>query len=124
MSDQYPKDHLFSKLMKNSKLELPFSDFEERTMARIKQQIVVKKSLTIYKKLAVFFFIIGTVFGFLLTYFLSLPQTTIVGISSDTVLLSCRTAYVLIVLTLLDNIVGLFSRLPISIFNVYNKNKH
>lgn len=109
MSDQFLKDQLFSKLMKNSKLEMPFSDFEERTMARIKQENDAKSSLSIYKKLAVLFFIIGTGFGFLITYFLSLSITSVLGVSSDTLLLLCRTIYVLIVITQLDSIIGLFS---------------
>jgi hypothetical protein len=110
MPDKMPTDQFFSEMMKNSKLVMPFSDFEERTMARINKEIVVKSSVSRHKKLAVLFFIIGTGFGFLLTFFLSLPEISIAGIPSDTLLLVCRLVYVFIVLTQLNSITGLFSK--------------
>ena len=110
MSNQLPKDQSFSEMMKKSKLAMPFSDFEERTMARIYKENIVKVSVLKYKKLAVLFFIMGTGFGFATTYFLSLPETTIVGIPSDTILLVCRLSYVLLILTQLNSILKLFSK--------------
>jgi hypothetical protein len=110
MSDQYPKTQLFSKIMQNSRLEMPFSDFEERTMARINQEIIVKRSLSKYKKLSTLFFIIGAGLGFGITYLLSLPQATIAGISSATILLICRTVFVLVALIQLESIIGLLSK--------------
>ena len=110
MPDKMPNDQFFSEMMKNSKLVMPFSDFEERTMARINKEIMVKSSVSKYKKLAVLFFIIGTGFGFLLTFFLSSPEIKIAGIPSDTLLLICRLLYVFIVLTQLNAITGLFSK--------------
>jgi hypothetical protein len=110
MPDQLPTDQSFSEMMKMSKLTMPFSDFEERTMARIDKENVLKISVSKYKKLAVLFFIMGTGFGFVITYFLSLPEINIVGIPSDTILLICRLGYVLLVLTQLNHILKLFSK--------------
>ena len=110
MPNQLPTDRSFSEMMKYSKLAMPFSDFEERTMARINKESIVKQSVSKYKKLAVLFFIMGTGFGFVLTYFLSLPETTVFGISSDTLLLICRLGYFFLVLTQLNNILDLFSK--------------
>lgn len=112
MPDKLPSDHIFSRLLKHSRLEMPFSDFEERTMARIKKESLAKSSLTRHKNLAVLFFILGTGFGFALTFYLSLPETNIAGIPSDTLLLLCRAAYVFVVLTQLNSITGLFSKTP------------
>jgi predicted RND superfamily exporter protein len=110
MPNQLPTDQSFSKMMKKSKLVMPFSDFEERTMARIHKESIVKNAVSKYKRLAVLFFILGTGVGFVLTYFLSLPETNNIGISSDTLLLICRLGYVFLVLTQLNYILKLFSK--------------
>ena len=104
-----PNDKLFSAMMKNSKLEMPFSDFEERTMARINREVIADTSVSTYKKLAVLFFVMGTGFGLFITCFLSLPKT-LAGISSDNILLIFRVAFLLLVLTQLDNLLTLFSK--------------
>jgi hypothetical protein len=110
MPDNLPSDQLFSDIMKHSKLAMPFSDFEERTMARINRESFVKSSVAKNKKLAVLFFLMGTGFGFVLTFFLSLPQTNVAGIPSQNLLLICRLVYVFVVLTQLNSITGLFSK--------------
>ncbi|SMD18679.1 hypothetical protein SAMN04488101_12813 [Pedobacter nyackensis] len=110
MLDKLPSDQFFSEMMKHSKLVMPFSDFEERTMARINKESLVKRSVAKHKKFAVLFFVIGTGFGFVLTFFLSLTETNIVGIPSDTLLLICRLIYVFVVLTQLNSITALFSK--------------
>ena len=109
MSNQLSNNQSFSEMMQKSKLVMPFSDFEERTMARINQEVILKASFPKYKKLAILFFIIGTGFGCVMMYFLSLPETGIAGIPSDTILLLCHTGYVLLVLFLLNNILASFS---------------
>ena len=105
MSD--PNDKLFAQIIQKSRLKVPFSDFEERTMFLINQETLVESSLSKYKKLAALFFILGTGFGFVLTYFLSLPQKTIIGISSNSILVICRALYVLLVLTQLNDLLPL-----------------
>ncbi|MCR8556392.1 hypothetical protein KXD93_01995 [Mucilaginibacter sp. BJC16-A38] len=110
MSNQLPKDQSFSEMMKKSRLAMPFSDFEERTMSRIHKENILKSATSKYKKLALLFFIMGTGFGFATTYFLSLPKTSIVGIPSDTILLVCRLSYVFLILTQLNSILKLFSK--------------
>lgn len=105
MSD--PNDELFTKIMRKSQLQVPFSDFEERTMFLIKQETVVESSLSKYKKLATLFFILGTGFGFVITYFLSMPQNIIMGVPSSSILNICRALYVLLVLTQLNNLLAL-----------------
>lgn len=110
MSDNIPKDQLFSEIMRKSRLSMPFSDFEEKTMLRISRERSAKHALEKYKSLAVLFFIMGTGFGFGLTYFLSLPETSFAGIPSDTLLLLCRLVYVFVVLTQFNSISKLFSK--------------
>jgi hypothetical protein len=122
MNNQFPTDKQFAQLMRNSKLEMPFSDFEDKVMARVHQQAVAKNAISIYKKLALVFFIIGAGAGLLVTWLLSIPVATIGGVQSTTVLLIVRTAYVLLVLTQLDTIISLF-RSPLGV-NLYEKPNH
>lgn len=110
MSNKNPNDQLFSDAMKRSKLSMPFSDFEERMMARIHREEVARDSMAIYRKLAMFFFSCGTIVGFVLTYFLTLPDMGMMGMSSDTVVLLCRLMYVSIVLIQLNSILKFFSK--------------
>jgi hypothetical protein len=110
MLSQFQKDQSFSEMMKKSKLAMPFSDFEERTIARIHKENIFKHSISKYKKLAILFFIMGTGFGFATTYFLSLPNTSIADMSSDTILLVCRLSYVFLILTQLNAILRQFSK--------------
>lgn len=110
ISEEPRSDQFFSEIMKHSKLVLPFSDFEERVMTRISKETQIDRSVAKHKKLAVLFFLSGTGFGFILTFFLTLSETTIAGISSDSLLLICRLLYVFIVLTQLNSITGLFAK--------------
>ncbi|TFF33983.1 hypothetical protein [Mucilaginibacter psychrotolerans] len=110
MSNLLPKDQSFSEMMKKSKLAMPFSDFEERTIALIYKENALKSSTSKYKRLAILFFIMGTGLGFTVTYFLSLPKASIAGIPSDTILLVCRVSYILLILTQLNAILKLFSK--------------
>ncbi|MBL1409202.1 hypothetical protein [Sphingobacterium faecale] len=59
-------------LLKNSKLELPFDDFESRMMQQIVDFEKTKVQMHQSKKMALLFFLIGTVFGMLLNYGLGL----------------------------------------------------
>jgi hypothetical protein len=104
MPDKLPTDQYFSEMMKQSKLVMPFSDFEEKTMARINMESLVKNPLAKNKKLAVLFFVLGTGFGFVLTFFLSLENPSIEGIPSETLLLICRLVYVFVVLSQLNSV--------------------
>lgn len=61
------KDELYS-LLKSSKLEMPFADFEEQAMNNILNYERSKEEMTKSKKMAILFFLIGTVFGMMLNY--------------------------------------------------------
>lgn len=84
----------FSKLMEHSRLKMPFSDFEERTMARIQRESEVKAASSRYKKLSWVFFVSGAVIGALATGFV----TTLPGLGSETIGLFCKLGYVMLLL--------------------------
>ncbi len=66
------------KLISKSKLEIPFSDFEERVMQSIKKEVDNQKVINRNIRLSWLFFTLGTAFGLLLSVILS-PVSTILG---------------------------------------------
>ena len=88
----------FSELMRHSRLKMPFSDFEERTMARIHREQQVKTASRRYRKLSWVFFVLGAVVGALATGFVSaLPM-----MDSGSWVLGCQLGYVVLLLTALN----------------------
>lgn len=65
------KDKLYS-LLKRSKLEMPFADFEDQVMNNVLHYERSKEAMTKSKRMAILFFLIGTVFGMMLNYIGSL----------------------------------------------------
>jgi len=75
------------RLIKDSRLEMPFSDFEDKVMDRIKNEVSNEKVIDRNIRLSWLFFVLGTVFGMLLSVILS-PVNTILGISVSKLFLS------------------------------------
>lgn len=107
--DEAQNEKLFSAMMKSSRLEMPFDDFEDRVMLHLQQETALENSTSVYRKWSVVFFVVGIGLGLFINNFLSLYQT-IAGIPSQSVLLAFRIAFVLIILKQLDNLLGLFSK--------------
>jgi hypothetical protein len=72
-------DDKLKQLIGESKLEMPFSDFEDRLMSRINSEVSNEKAITKNIRLSWLFFGLGTLFGILLTIILN-PTNTIMGI--------------------------------------------
>ena len=58
LNDKYLKN-----LLKDSKVEMPFSDFEEKMMLRVKNEVQGKRIISKNMGLSWFFFFMGSVFG-------------------------------------------------------------
>ena len=58
----------FEEIMGKSKLEVPFSDFEEKAMTKIFQKFELKKSIYNELKLSWVFFVLGSIFGLALSF--------------------------------------------------------
>lgn len=81
-----------------SRLQLPFSDFEERMMLRVQQEQQVKRTAERYRKISWLFFVLGAVLGGMATVLINaLP-----GFSNETMLLGCRLVYVAFLLITLN----------------------
>jgi uncharacterized membrane protein YoaK (UPF0700 family) len=88
----------FSELMQHARLKMPFSDFEERTVARIQKERKVREASKRYRKLSWIFFLLGAVLGALGTGFINaLP-----GRVSEPMVLACQLVYIILLLVALN----------------------
>jgi hypothetical protein len=88
----------FSELMRHGRLKMPFSDFEERTMARIHREQQVQAASRRYRKLSWMFFVLGAILGALATGFV----TALPLMSSGSLALGCQLCYVVLLLAALN----------------------
>lgn len=65
------KDDKLKEILKNSALEMPFSDFESNMMAKIQYYELNKAKAEKSRFFAVLCFLIGTVFGTILNFIIS-----------------------------------------------------
>lgn len=110
MSKPTLKDKDFSTLMKKSKLELPFSDFETNVMQRIEAESRQKGMYAKGIQLSALFFLLGTGFG-LIAQNMVKSSDAIFGLPAQQVLLTFQIIYIVIVLTQLENILQLVAKL-------------
>lgn len=102
MSTEEIKNDRLQIWMKESLVDLPFSDFEDRTMQKIFRE---EKSLNaIYKdiKLSYVFFVLGTVVGLLIALLLSNNNQSIGGLSLEAIRLTCQIASALLFILLVN----------------------
>lgn len=101
----------FSGFMQKSKLVLPFSDFEDVTMKRIQANSRYKSSIKRSFQISLVFFVLGTAFGLIANSVLSSTSGSILGMSSDKLLLWFQVVFVFIVVMQSENIFRLFTKL-------------
>lgn len=65
------EDKKLKQLLQSSKLEMPFSDFEDNMMAKIELYEAKQREASQSRFYATLFFLIGTVFGTILNFLLS-----------------------------------------------------
>jgi hypothetical protein len=109
MTNEQSNNELFSKMMQKSKLEMPYSDFDDRLMQRIEREASLKKTYLNNVNLSLVFFILGTGCGLVLLSSLSKIGTAIFGNDGYTVVLVAQVLFVVLVLTQLQNIIKLFT---------------
>lgn len=97
-------------LLKNGKLELPFTDFEDRMMGQITEFEKAKVQMHRSKKMAILFFLIGTVFGMLLNYVLGLVLSSydLPQASLDKISFFSQIIYVVLIVLFSDKLWKLF----------------
>jgi hypothetical protein len=68
------KQELLAKIMKNSLVEMPFSDFDDQVMLRIQQETVATSQSRRDRKRSSIFFALGCAAGMILSFLLSVYQ--------------------------------------------------
>ncbi|NPA36978.1 MAG: hypothetical protein GXO47_09030 [Chlorobi bacterium] len=76
--DNSNKDDRLKELLGSSRLEMPFPDFEDKVMDRIKEEVREGKAIDKNLRLSWIFFALGTAFGLLLSVILS-PSSIVFG---------------------------------------------
>jgi len=107
MPDFIPNDKKLAELMKKSRLEMPFSDFEDKVMYKIKERVKAKKFILKNISLACLFFVLGTGFGTAVCFFLPELISHSIPVSAGKILLTFQAAFVLVVLTQLEYLIKL-----------------
>ncbi len=103
-------DETFSKLMSNSKLIVPFTDFDDKIMGLIEKNAVKKASISRDLKFAWIFFIIGSLFGIILTLVLPKIQEPILGVQLDRLKIPFLIIFSFLILTQLDSLIEFYNR--------------
>lgn len=87
--------------MQHGRLKMPFSDFEERTMARIQKERKVRETSVRYRKLSWVFFLLGAILGALATGFITALSVRV----SEPLALACQLSYVILLLAALNYLI-------------------
>jgi hypothetical protein len=101
-------DETFSKLMSNSKLIVPFTDFDDKVMGLIEKNALKKASISRDLKLAWVFFSIGSSFGIVITLILTSIQKAIFGIQLDNLRLPFLIIFSFLILSQLDSLIDFY----------------
>jgi len=110
MPNQIPNDKRFADLMRKSKLEMPFSDFEANVMQKIEDELSAKASILKDIQVAIIFFVLGTGLGTAASLFLPQVLSTVVGVSATGIGLIFQAIFVVIFLSQLERLISLLRK--------------
>lgn len=75
------EDEFFKAIMSETRLTIPFKDFEDSVMAEIEKKVINKNKLSKEIKLSWIFFIAGSLFGIILSTILIQIKEPVFGIN-------------------------------------------
>ena len=104
------ENELFTSLLSESKLEMPFSDFEDMVMYEIEQKEISKSSISKDLKLSLIFFVLGTIFGVVISILLQQLEKPVFGINPKVLSLFFQITFAVILFTQMEAILKLFKR--------------
>jgi uncharacterized protein YacL len=107
--EKHTEEEFFKEIMSKSKLEMPFSDFEDEVMMQIREREVYQRSYVKDLKLSWIFFIAGSIFGLILSFLLPEVLPQIVNINPAVFAQALQVIIVLWILIQLDSLID-FSR--------------
>lgn len=97
------EEELIKNLMSKSKLEIPFSDFENNVMAEIENSQIRQSTISKDVKLSWVFFVIGSVFGITISILLPLLDEPLFGIRSEVIAIIFQLTFVALFFSRLED---------------------
>ena len=104
------EENFFKEIMSKSKLELPFSDFEDNVMIQIEENILHQPAFSKDIKLSWIFFITGSVFGIAISLILPLIHESILGIQPSTLAIGFQIVFTILLFTQMDVLLKLIKK--------------
>jgi len=96
---------LFREILAQSKLEVPFPDFEDNVMLKIEKENSFQRSVSKDVKLSWFFFIAGSVFGIAISLMLPRMQSPILGINPQKLAIFFQMIFVILLFTQFETLI-------------------
>jgi hypothetical protein len=110
MKESNSDETFFREIMSKSKLDVPFSDFEDNVMSFIKRQSLKRESISKDIKLSWLFFILGSTFGITISIILPRFIDSILGIPVDKFLIPFIIIISLLLLTQIDTLLKFYNK--------------
>jgi len=99
------QDEIFYKeIMAKSRLDLPFSDFEDNVLNQIENKILYQNSFSKEIKLSWVFFIAGSVFGIIISLIIPKLQEPIMGIQPSNFAILFQIVFISLLFTQIDTL--------------------
>lgn len=105
------EDLYFKELMSKSKLELPFSDFEDNVMMQIENSVLQRKNVKKELNLSWISFMAGSVCGMVASFFIQQLQEPIFGIQPANLSILFQVIFAAIIFTQLDTLIKFSKRI-------------
>ena len=110
MEDNSKDEAFFREIMSKSKLEIPFSDFDDKLMELILKRHSKKPSITRDIRLSWIFFILGSTFGIIISIILPRFEQTIFGIPTEDFKLLFLIIFAFLLVTQFDSLMDIYKR--------------
>lgn len=104
------EDEFFHEIISKSRLQVPFSDFDDKVMSSIQKTVQKKSSIATDIKLSWIFFIIGSTFGTIVSLLLPRIQEPVLGLHLDKLSLPIQILFALWFVYQLDNFLAFYKR--------------
>jgi hypothetical protein len=110
MKENNTDETFFREIMSESKLKVPFSDFDDNVMTLIEKKFSRKASISRDLKLSWIFFIIGSVFGIIISIVLPDIHEPVLGIQIDKLTIPFQIIFTLLLISQLDNLISFYNK--------------
>ena len=103
-------DNFFHEILSVSKLELPFADFEDEVMMQIEKENSFQKSVSRDVKFSWISFVVGSVFGIVISLLLPHLKVSIFGIQPEKLAITFQIVFTFLLFTQLETLIKLVKK--------------